>query len=239
MKASGSVFIYIVGRILKRLGIFFKKILTNNIMYVILQVLYNKRFKKGEDTMPPKAKITKEMIIEAGLDIVRCDGLDSLNVRSVAARLECSTQPVMYHYKTVDELKSDIYAAADKLHSEFLMRLDEGGEMPMMTIGLNYIRFADNEKNLFRFLFQSEQFVNTGFGDMMNAPELEMIIKPLCEETGLTSEQAREAFRTLFICVHGAASLLANNSIEYDESEFIALLTNTFMGIVGYMKRGN
>ena len=66
--------------------------------------------------MPPKARITKEMIIEAGLGIVRTEGEDALNVRRVAAELNCSTQPVMYHYKTVEELRSDVYAAADWNH---------------------------------------------------------------------------------------------------------------------------
>lgn len=189
--------------------------------------------------MPPKAKITKEMIIEAGLDIVRSQGQDSLNVRSIAAKLECSTQPVMYHFKTVDELKAEIYTAADRLHSEFLMRPSEGSGSPMMNIGLNYIRFADVEKNLFRFLFQSEQFVNTSFDELTGSPELDMMMQPLIAETGLSNGQAREAFRALFICVHGVASLLANNSITYNEDDFAALLTNTFMGVVGYMKRGD
>lgn len=189
--------------------------------------------------MPPKPKITKEMIIEAGLDIVRTEGQDSLNVRSIAARLECSTQPVMYHFKTVDDLKAEIYAAADKLHSEFLMNPGIEDDIPMMSIGLNYIRFADKEKNLFRFLFQSEQYVNTSFDEMMSAPGLDMLMQPLMAATGLSSGKAREAFRTLFICVHGIASLLANNSIAYNEEDISALLTNTFMGIVGYMKTGS
>ena len=75
--------------------------------------------------MPPKAKITKEMVISAGLTVVRNEGQESLNVRRVAAELNCSTQPIMYHYKTVEELKADIYAAADSFHTEYIMNPDE------------------------------------------------------------------------------------------------------------------
>ena len=105
--------------------------------------------------MPPKARITKEMVIEAGLNIVRTEGEGALNVRRVAAELDCSTQPVMYHYKTVDALKADVYTAADTVHTERLMRGAETSDNPMLTIGLNYIGFAAEEKHLFRFLFQS------------------------------------------------------------------------------------
>ena len=186
--------------------------------------------------MPPKAKITKEMIIEAGLRIVRTEGEGSLNVRRAAAELGCSTQPVMYCCKTVDELKADVYAAADKLHTEFIMTPDGNADNPMLSIGLRYIRFAYEEKHLFRFLFQSGKFSSKSFREILESDELGVVIQPLCEATGLGSAQAREAFETLFVCVHGAASMIANNDIDYDEAYYVRLLTITFFGIIGALK---
>lgn len=188
--------------------------------------------------MPPKAKITRDMVIEAGLAVISEYGEDALNVRSIAKKLGCSTQPVMYHFKSVDELKAVLYKAADDLHTGYIMNL-KNTDMPMLEIGMNYIRFADEKRNLFRFLFQSGKIVNTGFNDLMNGSSLDMLIAPLCAQTGLSHEKGREAFRSLFICVHGIASLLANNSISYDKADFEKILTDTFMGIVGQMKRGN
>lgn len=188
--------------------------------------------------MPPKARITKKKITEAGLNIVRTEGESALNVRRVAAELDCSTQPVMYCYDTVDKLKNELYAAADKMHTERLMRGIEDSDNPMLTIGLNYIGFAAEEKNLFRFLFQSDKFRNTSFGDMMNGEELGFILAPLQAAAGLDEAKAREVFGALFVCVHGIASLIANNSIEYDIESFTRLLTVTYMGAVGYIKRG-
>lgn len=187
--------------------------------------------------MPPKAKITKNMVIAAGFDIVRSDGQESLNVRSLAAKLECSTQPVMYHYKTVDELKSDIYAVADGFHTEYIMR-PSSDTNPLLSIGLNYIKFAHEEKHLFRFLFQSDKFRNVGFGELINGDDTAFLLEPLVQQTELTLDQAKTVFEALFICAHGYASLLANNSMEYNEEHCAELLTNTFMGIIGTIKRG-
>lgn len=228
---------YIFHDILKMSEIRSATPLTTLTEYVILQLLYNKSY-KWSDMMPPKAKISRDMIIGAGLDIIREQGQECLNVRSIAARLGCSTQPVMYHYKNVGALHDDLYKAADDLHTRFIMAAGNESS-PMLNIGLNYIRFADKEKNLFRFLFQSGQLVNTGFDRLINARELDVLIQPLCKEAALTPEQGRQAFRSLFICVHGMASLLANNSLEYDEADTAEMLENTFMGIVGYLKRGN
>lgn len=188
--------------------------------------------------MPPKAKITREMIVDAGLHIVRNKGQDHLNVRNVAAELHCSTQPVMYHYKTVDELKADIYAAADQFHSEYLMQPDEHAANPMLSVGLRYIRFAYEERFLFRFLFQSDQFRNMGFRELLEGEASAFLIQPLAQQTGLTEVQAKAVFESLFICAHGYASLLANNSMDYQETHCVELLTNTFMGTVGFIMGG-
>ena len=188
--------------------------------------------------MPPKARVTKEMVIQAGLDIVQSEGQESLNVRRIANRLGCSTQPVMYHYKTVEGLKADIYAAADEFHTKYIMQPDDNAENPLLSIGLNYIRFAEKEKFLFRFLFQSDKFRNISFKEMVGNSENDFLIRPLAEQTGLAPEQAKTVFETLFICVHGYASLLANNSMEYNEEHSAEMLKNIFMSAVGFMLRG-
>jgi len=188
--------------------------------------------------MPPKAKISREMVIEAGLAVVRSEGAQAISARSVAARLGCSTQPVMYLYDTVRALKADVYAAADALHTAYLMQPDEAGGNPLLSIGLRYIRFAHEEKQLFRFLFQTDQFRSRSFRELLTADELAPVIEPLRAQTGLPAAQAEEVFATLFICVHGAASLLANNSMDFEEAYFVKLLENTLTGAVAAQKRG-
>ena len=42
----------------------------------------------------PKQKITKEMIIETAFEIVRKEGLENLLVKNIAAKLNCSVQPI-------------------------------------------------------------------------------------------------------------------------------------------------
>ena len=186
--------------------------------------------------MPPKAKITRDMIIEAGLQIVRTEGAENLNVRRVAAMLDCSTQPVMYYFKTVSELKASVYDAANEVHTAYIMAPDSESDNPFLSIGLRYIQFAADEKHLFRFLFQSDSFQNVSFGDLINADGLAPVIAPLCQAAAITELQAREVFEQMFICVHGAASLIANNSIQYDKTHFEELLGKAFDGAICTLK---
>ncbi len=177
--------------------------------------------------MPPKVKVTKEMILDASFQIVREEGFESINARLVADRLHCSTQPVMYNFKTIEELKQAVYQIADRYHSEYIAPKGRSGMSPLLELGLNYIRFGAEEKNLFRFLFQSNQFAGKSLDGLICAPEANDLLAMVSAARGCDREEARAVFLSMFICAHGCASLVANNAMEYDEEQFIRLLTNS------------
>ena len=59
--------------------------------------------------MPPKTRITEELIIDAAVRVTRRSGFESINARTVSGLLHCSTQPVMYHFSTIENLKRAAY----------------------------------------------------------------------------------------------------------------------------------
>ena len=105
-------------------------------------------------------------------------------------------------------------------------------------IGLNYIQFAVKEKNLFRFLFQSNEFLGKNISELINAEELQPIIAILSQETAVNTEQAKIIFRSLFLIAHGYASMFANNEMEYDEQTVLSDLSLIFDGVVKVLKGG-
>lgn len=184
--------------------------------------------------MPPKVKITKEMIIDAAFEIARSDGAEKINARTVSKKLGCSTQPVMYHFKTIEELKKTVYIKADEYHSKYINNIQS--ENPMKDIGLNYIRFAETEKNLFRFLFQTNEFTGKNISELINSEELQPVIAILRKEAEVNTEQAKTIFRLLFLIAHGYASMFANNEMTYDEQTIISDLDLVFEGTVYSLK---
>ena len=184
--------------------------------------------------MPPKAKITAEMIAEAGLAIVRASGSAALNIRSVAKQLGCSTQPVMYHYRTAEALKAAVYAKADAFHTAYLMQEEPGN--PLLGIGLRYIRFAAEEPGLFRLLFESGMLHDTPLAMLTDTPDTAPFLAAVSAETGLTAEQAGTVFAQLFMTAHGCASLLANNAMQSDAAYCRTMLTRCLYGAVAALK---
>jgi len=182
--------------------------------------------------MPPKIKITKEMIIDAAFEITRTEGADKLTARRISEYLNCSTQPVLYHFATVDEIKSAVYQQADEYHTGYLMNMENDYGNPMLAMGMNYIRFAVEESNLFKFLFQSNEFSGTGMLQLIESEELIPMLMMLQQEVETSLEQAKEIFTILVVFIHGYASFYANNDMIYDENDLIEKLTDVFEGAI-------
>ena len=144
--------------------------------------------------MPAKAKVTKEMIVEAAFAVARETGAENINARTVSERLHCSTQPVMYHFTTIEELKRTVYEKADGYHSEYLMNLKKASNGVILGIGMNYIRFAIKEPHLFRFLFQSDYFNGSTLLEMIDANELEPVLFAMQKAAGTDTERTKRSF---------------------------------------------
>ncbi len=182
--------------------------------------------------MPPKAKITQDMVINAAFEVAREGGGENINARTVAKKLNCSTQPVMYHFKTIEELKKAAYVKSDWYHTEYLLNIQEPPEKVMLGIGLNYIRFAIEEQHLFRFLFQSGFVVENSLLEMIESQELAPVISKMRQAMNLNVEQTKDVFLTIALFAHGYASIIANNSLEYDEEIVASHLEQAYRGAV-------
>lgn len=181
--------------------------------------------------MPPQVKVTKEMILNASFEVIRTSGHENLNARSIAEYLKCSTQPVLYNFKTVDEIREAVYQIADDYHTGYIMP-KETDESPMLAMGLNYVRFGNEEKNLFRFLFQTNKFGGMDMETLLSNPALSDILHVMAQGIGCDIDEAKEMFLTFFVIAHGLASLLANNAMEYDEEQSEKMLNNVFNGML-------
>ena len=177
------------------------------------------------------------MVADASFEVIRANGHENLNTRTISEYLGCSTQPVLYSFKTVDEIREAAYEIADEYHTEFIMTKDTD-ENPMLALGLNYVRFGHKEKNLFRFLFLTDKFGGKDVAVLLSDPGLADIMGIMSAGLKVDLEQAKEMFLTFFCVAHGMAGLLANNSMVYDEEQCKKMLENVFFGKVA-ARKGN
>lgn len=169
--------------------------------------------------------------MEAAAAVARENGFEQISARTVAQRLHCSTQPVMYHFATIDSLKQAAYGLVDQQHTAYLMAMRPGQD-PMLSIGLNYIRFAVEEPQLFRFLFQSGYAREKNLLEMIDSEELVPVLAAMQEGTELDMERTKAVFLTVALFAHGYASIIANNALEFDEALIAMHLERAWNGAV-------
>ena len=178
--------------------------------------------------MPPKVKITKEDIIKTAGELVRKDGEGAINARNIASNLCCSTQPVFSNFSSMDELKDAVYLSAYDIYLDYLKREVEEGNYPMYkAFGMAYIRFAKEEKNLFKFIFMCDRKGNAIVPTVDFNTSIEIIMK----SNGITKEKAELFHLEMWSCVHGIGTMIATSFLELDWELISKMISDIYQGL--------
>ncbi len=178
--------------------------------------------------MPPKVRITKEDIIGACIDLVRAGGQDAINARAIAAHLDCSTQPIFSNFTSMEELEKETIEAAYALYLTFLTREVESGEYPpYKAYGMAYVRFAKEEKQLFKALFMCDRKGQA----LIPSPDFSASVDMLMQTGNLTREQAELWHMEMWSCVHGIGTMLATSFLELDYELISQMLSDIYHGL--------
>ena len=179
--------------------------------------------------MPPKIKVTKEEIMNAAVDIVRREGAQALNARNIAAALDCSTQPVFYNFATMDLLRMAVVQKADGLCRDYMQREMESGQYPAYKAnGMAYIRFAKEEKELFKLLYMRDRSGELIPEDTELTGSMEKIVQ---ENTGLAGNDVKLFHLEMWAYVHGIATMFATDFLDLEWQLVSQMLTDAYQGL--------
>ena len=179
--------------------------------------------------MPPKVKFTREQIITAALNVTRKNGIVGLTARGLAAELGSSAKPIFGQFQNMEEVQKEVIAAANTLYQSYISRgMTEGKYPPYKASGIAYIQFAKEEKELFKLLFMRDR---TGEKIEENREEIRPMLNIIMKNLGISEDEARVFHLELWLYVHGIATMIATNYLDWD-IEFISnALTDAFEGL--------
>ena len=178
--------------------------------------------------MPPKLKITKKDIIETALDLIRKNGQGSINARSIAGALGCSTQPIFSNFSSMEELEGEVISLAYQRYVGFIEQELKSGKYPKYkSFGMAYIRFAKEERELFKLLFMCDR---TG-KDLTPTPDFESSVEMIMQSNKISREKANLLHMEMWACVHGIGTMLATSFLELDWELISSMLTDVYQGL--------
>jgi len=180
--------------------------------------------------MPPKIKVTQNQIIQASLELVRRLGIDALNARAIAKELNCSIQPIFKNFETMGSLKKQLIQHAQSIYDDYTQKGMSSHQNPFLGMGLGYIRFAKEEKNLFKLLFMTNEFKQNGLIQIIKDDENQEVVKMIAQMSGLDFKKSEMLFIDIWITTHGIASMIATNDLALDEAEVTKILRDAFAG---------
>ena len=179
--------------------------------------------------MPPKVKITKKDIIKTGVELVRKDGYATLNARNLALALNCSTQPVFSNFGNMEEVEKAVISSAYELYLEFLRKEDESGKYPRYkAFGMAYIRFAKEEKELFKLLFMRDRGSEEDKG---MSPDFKASVEMISQANGITPDAAKLMHLEMWGFVHGIGTMLATSFFTMEWELISDMLTDVYQGL--------
>lgn len=177
--------------------------------------------------MPPKVKVSKEEVLNTAISIVREHGAYALNARLIASKLSCSTQPIFSNFESMDDLRFAVLQYADSLYNKYTeQEMASKKYPPYKATGMAYIRFAKEEKELFKLLFMRDR------SDEKEPITFSKSISDIVESTtGFDSLKAKLFHLEMWVCVHGIATMTATGYLELDEELISDIISDAYNGM--------
>lgn len=177
--------------------------------------------------MARKITITKDFIVNTAFQMAKQEGIEQVTARKLAAKAECSTQPIFRSYENMEELHMELFRMANAFYYFYYDRIPKNQPEPFVNLAYGYIQFAKEEPNLFKFLFFPERSYGKSTYEILNGEkgivvaEFEKAKKDGCKNVG-------NLFTKLWIFVHGAACMALTGDYDLNQDETIKLLKDTY-----------
>ena len=185
--------------------------------------------------MPPKPKYTKEQVVDAAFELVRTRGIQTLTARELGKTLGVSSSPVFTIFKDMEELKGTVFRRAKQRFDDY-MEVANSYFPAYKKRGMQWIRFASDEPQLFRWIFMANS-ANGGIDEAVKAVQFgkQNDIDIITRDYNATPEQAERLFCHMWIYTYGLCVMTATGTCRFSDAEQAKPLGEQFGAIIGML----
>ena len=185
--------------------------------------------------MPPKQKITKQMVLEAGYDIAKKRGMENVNSRNIAKVLSCSTQPVFSCYSTMEDLKKNVFDfALEKFICDGIEYVNSQKSLDFWSLSIQwYLKLLRNEPHLYKVIFCSKGYGNQTPNDFISRyTSNQKVLLKIQTQYELCLDDCRDILLRSYALLHGIGSLVFFNDFEISDEDIIDIVKRTVAEMV-------
>lgn len=176
--------------------------------------------------MARKTQVSKEMILQAALEMLIRDGYSAINIKTLSKEIGCSTQPLVWHFESMAGLRKALAEYALNYANEKMRPCAQNGMDAFAGVGMAYINLAFDEPNLFKYLYMSgeSEFQAGGFDVLVNAKANADMVGQIADYLKMPKENVSSFFQNTMIYTHGLACFIASGVITSSKEEVIKMV---------------
>ena len=189
--------------------------------------------------MPPKAKYTREEIINKAFEMARKKGIDAVVARELGKELGTSSSPIFTAFKNMEELQKEVRKVAMREFEAYVH--DAVNYTPAFKyVGMKMIEFAMKEPKLFQLLYMREHDGNQTYAMLMDelGDTVEVCIGIMQKDYNLNPQEAELLFRQVWLHTFGICVLVAGKVCRISPEEISEMLSVEFQGTLMLIKSG-
>ena len=180
--------------------------------------------------MARKKTITREQILDAAYAVVSTEGFSRFTARNIAAKMNCSTQPIYLEFKNMEDLKRALIKKVHDYLATEVFPVEHTGEK-IVDLALNYIGFATKERRLYRAMYLEE------YGGSREMQEFSYafyknLVRSDPDFKDLTEDEIESLHTGTWIIATGIAALMSSGIINPSEEQIIRLMQESIQGIL-------
>ena len=161
------------------------------------------------------------------------NGYASINIKALAKRIGCSTQPISWHFGNMENFRNALTEYALDYANKKMLSASEGMSA-FSNVGIGYIDIAFDEPNLFRYLYMSGEsgYHAGGFDIFTTADSNSAMIEQIAKQLAISADKVNDFFRNTIIYTHGLACFVVSGLIKATKEELYAMVNQ---GAYGFM----
>jgi len=189
--------------------------------------------------MPPKAKYTREEIVQKAFEMAREKGIDAVVARELGKALGTSSSPIFTAFKNMEELHREVRKVALKEFESYVS--DALNYTPVFKyVGMKMIEFAMREPKLFQLVYMREHDSSQSYAMLIDelGDTVRVCIEIMQKEYVLSKEEAEMIFRQVWLHTFGICVLVAGKVCRLTPEEISEMLSMEFKGALILIKSG-
>ena len=189
--------------------------------------------------MPPKAKYTREEIIDIAVDLAAERGINALTARELGAALGTSSRPIFTAFKNMEEVLAEVRRASLERFEAYARRAMDFTPV-YKELGVQMILFASEQPKLYRLLFMTEKTEAENFDDVfVNLGDMATLsVEVIQRDYELSYENAKLLFMHNWIYTYAIGALIATGVCKFSMSEIQDMLSREFVAMLMLIKSG-